>query len=90
MDANDLSCEQCEIMRDRLRPYCAYLVSQRRRLEKRGCIPTNELYQAVDRAYDSVHTLWVKLHYLSCPSGVCRGTRPKRHEPSGPFSAWAG
>jgi hypothetical protein len=89
MDSNDLPCEQCEIIRDRLQPYCAYLIKLQRRMEKRGFIPTDELFQAVDRAYDAAHTLWVKLHYMSCPSGVCRGQRPRGNEPGAPFAAWA-
>jgi hypothetical protein len=45
------------------------------RMEARGFPMSDELFQAANRAYDSAHALTMKLHYLSCKSGVGRSEK---------------
>jgi hypothetical protein len=35
-----------------------------------GFTPNQPLYQLVTRAYDELHALCVRLHYLSCDGGT--------------------
>jgi hypothetical protein len=84
MDSRDLTTEQAAKIRDAIRPHLAYLRRLQVRMERRGFIPTDELFQAATRAYDATHDLWVMLHYLSCRSGVYRSPRVE----TGAFATW--
>jgi hypothetical protein len=44
-------------------------------MEKTGFPQSDELFQATKRAYDAAQELCMKLHYLSCKSGVGSQTR---------------
>jgi hypothetical protein len=75
MDCSQLTIAQAEAMRNRLAPYLRYLRRVRKRMDCRGFPLTDELLQATGAAYDSAHALAMKLHYLSCKSGVGRQPR---------------
>jgi hypothetical protein len=70
--ATRLTPAQTAKFRDRVRPTLRFLFLCRRRLEERGFDSTSQLYQAVDKAYDAIHSLYVRLHYDSCGRGVGR------------------
>ena len=77
MQSGDLTRTQCEKMGDALGPYLRYLNRAKRRMEARGFPMTDELFQATNAAYDAAHGLKMRLHYLSCRSGVGRPARSK-------------
>ncbi len=70
MDSEQLTARQAESMRNALIPHVRYLYKMQIRMEKTGFPATDELFQATRRAYDAVQELCMKLHYLSCKSGV--------------------
>jgi hypothetical protein len=55
-----------------LQPSVGYLYRLKARMQKVGFLDNDLLYQLVSQAYDTVHTLYIQLHYLSCESGVGR------------------
>jgi hypothetical protein len=75
MNSEQLKTWQAERMRDQLGPALRYVHRLVRRMEQRGFPPDDKLYQAAFRTYNELHTLCMKLHYLSCPSGVGMGQR---------------
>jgi len=70
MDSKQLTTRQAESMRNALIPHVRYLYRMQTRMEKTGFPQTDELFQATKRAYDAAQDLCMKLHYLSCKSGV--------------------
>ena len=54
----------------RLRRQLSYLGALRRRMELRGFPPDDALYADAADAFNALHALCVRLHYLSCTSGV--------------------
>ena len=75
MDSNDLTLAQAEAMRDKLIPYVRYLYKLRQRMVARGFTSSDPLYRATDCAYDAAQELTMKLHYLSCGSGVGKSAK---------------
>jgi hypothetical protein len=55
-------------------PSLAYLFRLREPMVKRGFPPADPLLMLVEKAYDSMHRLFVELHYLSC-DGVGRPSK---------------
>jgi hypothetical protein len=41
-------------------------------MEKVGFKRDDLLFQLVSQSYDTIHALYIQLHYLSCKSGVGR------------------
>jgi hypothetical protein len=70
MDSQELTTQQAESMRNALIPCVRYLYKLQTRMEKTGFPASDELFQATRRAYDAAQELCMKLHYLSCKSGV--------------------
>jgi len=70
MDSQQLTTRQAESMRNALIPHVRYLYKMQTRMEKTGFPQSDELFQATRRAYDAAQDLCMKLHYLSCKSGV--------------------
>jgi hypothetical protein len=70
MDSQQLTTRQAESMRNTLIPHVRYLYRMQTRMEKTGFPQSDELFQATKRAYDAAQELCMKLHYLSCKSGV--------------------
>lgn len=81
MDSHELTTQQAESMRNALIPCVRYLYKMQTRMEKTGFPASDELFQATRRAYDAAQELCMKLHYLSCKSGV--GTHPLNDATSG-------
>jgi hypothetical protein len=75
MDSQQLTTRQAETMRNALIPHVRYLYRMQIRMEKTGFPPSDELFQATRRAYDAAQELCMKLHYLSCKSGVGKQTQ---------------
>jgi hypothetical protein len=75
MDSSDLTSDQAAKLRDTMGPHIRWLHKLKRRMELRGFPMSDELFQAVDRAYDAAHALTMKFHYLSCKSGVGRSEK---------------
>jgi hypothetical protein len=66
MKASDLTKEQAEAIKVRIAPMLAYL----HRLKVRDFLPNDLLYVLVIEARESLHSLRVETHYLSCGQGV--------------------
>jgi hypothetical protein len=53
---------QAERLRDAIRPSLTYLGRVRARMQKRGFLPSDRLFQLVRRAEDDLQALFVELH----------------------------
>ena len=71
MKASDLTTEQAGAIKDRIAPMLAYLHRLKARMDERDFLANDPLYVLVTDARESLHSLWVESHYLSC-SGVGR------------------
>ena len=71
MDRDSLTKEQAKTINAKVQPSLGYLFRLRERMVKKGFPPSDPLLTLVDKAYDSMHRLFVELHYLSC-DGVGR------------------
>jgi len=69
MTENELASWQARRLRERLFPALNYLECLKSRMEK-TFPPKDPLFIAVIAAYTSIVDLSMKLHYLSCASGV--------------------
>lgn len=80
-----LNREQLEYINRQAGPMMRKLHAIRRRLERRNYHPGDELFDAVVRAHDAIHSLSVRSHYLTCDGGVghLQG-RPDPLAPKGP------
>jgi len=65
-----LSCEQAEVVKDRITPMLGYLSKLRRRMEQLRM--DDQLYHDVVRAQMAMQDLHSRLHYLTCEHGVGR------------------
>ena len=81
MRESDLTPEQANILRERVRGMLAYFHKLRRRMEQRRFPPNDPLWLQVDAAYQALFTLHVSLHYLSCPSGTAQVRRRRGDSP---------
>jgi hypothetical protein len=66
MDRNSLTKDQAKKINASVQANLAYLFRLRERMVKAGFPPADPLFLLVERAYDSMHRLFVELHYLSC------------------------
>ena len=76
MDSSGLKPWQAERSAAALRPSLGYLSRLQRRMEERGILPQEPLYQLVVRAYEALHHLFIERHYRSCDGGVGRPWPP--------------
>jgi hypothetical protein len=76
MDRDSVTKDQAKKINASVQPSLNYLFRLRERMTKAGFLPGDPLFKLVDRAYDSVHRLFVELHYLSC-DGVGRPSEQK-------------
>jgi hypothetical protein len=76
MDSNALKRWQIIALQKAVAPMLAYLCKLRERMQRVGFLPQDPLYQVVERAYDAVQSLSVKLHYLGCDHGT--GNPPRK------------
>jgi hypothetical protein len=73
-----LTPEQAGKLCGAVRPMDGYLFRLQGRMEKTNLnLRDPRLYQLVTAAYDSLHGLWVELHYQSCGHGVGRPPHPE-------------
>ena len=70
MDSKKLKTWQAQKMVDRLRPTLGYLSRMVRRTELTRFPATDPLYLDAVKAQAEMQGLVVRLHYLSCSSGV--------------------
>jgi len=75
MESKDLTTTQAKTVGDRIRPMLRYIGALRDRMTRRGFELDDLLYQETCEAFDVLHRINVRLHYLSCKSGVCMGER---------------
>jgi|GEM_PF-2350954 len=66
MDSGELTDEQIKVLKEQLRPAFLYLKRLVERMGQRGFKPDDEIFKAAKDAYDRVHGLNVRLHYLGC------------------------
>jgi hypothetical protein len=66
MDCSQLRPNQIAIFKKEIDRQLRYLGRARRRLELLGFPPADPLYREVSRAFEAVHGLSIRLHYLSC------------------------
>lgn len=62
----ELTPQQAEELRAKLMPQLNYLGRVRRRMSEVGFVTGDETTQAIDQAFDAMHQLCVRLHYLAC------------------------
>ncbi|HKB00979.1 MAG TPA: hypothetical protein VKD90_02110 [Gemmataceae bacterium] len=67
-----LTPAQAEALRNLIQPRLAFLVRLRERMEQRGAVSTDKLYQLVRAAENALHSVYVEVHYLSCEGGTGR------------------
>lgn len=72
MEQKTLKTWQAERISKALYPGMNYLIRLRERMVRVGFIPSDKLYQLVNKAYDAMHSLSVEMHYQSCKRGVGR------------------
>jgi hypothetical protein len=65
MHSNDLTNDQLEALMKKLRPMQFWLGRLKERMVAQGFLPHDELFQLVDKAHNSLHHLFVDLHYRS-------------------------
>jgi hypothetical protein len=70
-----LERRHAEIINNVLRPCTGYLYRLRERMLKVGFTIDQPLYQLVSDAYDAMHALCVRLHYISCGSETAQNPR---------------
>jgi len=66
MDSNTLRRWQIARLKKSVDPMLRYLFRLRDRMRKVGFLPSDPLYCVVEKAYDAVQALTVKLHYMGC------------------------
>lgn len=74
MDIRQVEKWQAAKIHDALGPSLRYLHKLQLRMEQVGFLPTDPLFQLVKNARDAMQSLSVETHYLSCKSGVGRGS----------------
>jgi hypothetical protein len=79
MDRDSVTKDQAKTINAKVQPSLGYLYRLRDRMVKTGFPPNDPLLKLVENAYDSVHRLFIELHYLSC-DGVGRPSGDKSKE----------
>jgi len=71
MSSDDLTKDQAQKLHESIRPSVNFLYRLERRMEKARFKNDDPFYVAVRKAYDALHALSMKLHYMTC-DGVGR------------------
>jgi hypothetical protein len=87
MNSGELTSDQIKALQDHLKPSFLFLKRLADRFAERGFNPEDEIYKAVREAFDKVHSLNVKLHYLGCDASK-REREAERKAKGKPFSPW--
>jgi hypothetical protein len=69
MDSGTLEQWQAAVLFRTLQPHVGHLCRLRERMQQVGFTPSDPLFKRVSQAYDSVHALFIALHYLSREGG---------------------
>lgn len=78
---DEITKEQPRQLWDKLGPSMRLLQNVYLRLDERGYQPGNELFDAAQKAWESIHSLSIRAHYLACQSGIGESaTRPNSAE----------
>jgi hypothetical protein len=80
MNQDDISKEQAEQLIKTVGPMVNFLYRLERRMEKKQFPVDDSLFVAVRHAYDEVHKLWIKLHYMTS-EGVGRTNKKADERP---------
>jgi hypothetical protein len=67
MNSDDLTPDQCNQIRESVRPALFYLHRLLERMDRRHFHPNDPLRVKAKAAYDALHALTVDLHYRTCP-----------------------
>jgi hypothetical protein len=78
MDSGSIERWQAAQIHRALQPTVGYLYRLRERMLQVGFVPSDPLFQRVSQAYDSLHALFIELHYLSRDGH--RATPHREHE----------
>jgi hypothetical protein len=73
--SDDLTTEQARQIGAVVGRYLNYLGRLRDRMQRRGFRHDDPIVVSVTKAWNETHELSVRLHYLSCSSGVGRPAR---------------
>ena len=66
MTSKDLTVAQARKIDDQIRSRLGYLHRLKRRMEDEGFPIDDEIYVATTKAYNAMHELSVKMHYVAC------------------------
>ena len=66
MRSNDLTADQAQTLAVRLRPMLGYLSRLTKRMEQERFPDDDELLLSAREAYNAMHDLTIKAHYLIC------------------------
>ena len=66
MNSSDLNSNQIKVIQDQLKPSFVYLKGLVERMAERGFHPDDEIFKAASDAFNRVHALNIRLHYLGC------------------------
>jgi hypothetical protein len=80
MDSTKITPAQAEVLKQHTRPMLCYLGAMLTRMHKRRFPPQDELLRSTQNAYNAVHELNVRIHYLSCTSGFGTPGTSRKHE----------
>ena len=69
MDSVTLPREHLQTLQGPIGRQLRYLGKLRERLERRGFVPLDPLYERVNAAFIATHALSVHLHYMTCDPG---------------------
>lgn len=70
MEFRELTHFQIETVHAQVMRQVRYLNRLIQRMDRRGIVPTDRVYQSTLRARDAVLALSVRLHYSRCRTGV--------------------
>jgi hypothetical protein len=82
MDRDSITKDRAKAINASVQPSLGYLYQLRERMVKTGFPPGDPLITLMDQAYDSIHRLFIELHYLSC-DGVGRPSVDESSEANG-------
>lgn len=78
MKSSRLTIKQATILRDNIGGSLQYLAKLKKRMEALRFPADDPLLREVREAHEVVSRLWIRLHYLSCKSGVGLSERTEK------------
>jgi len=80
MESSDLERWQIKQINETLFPTLNYLARLKKRIHQRRWSPNDPLLKSVEKAFDSLQELSVRLHEMKCPGIPNLGAKPKKGE----------